>query len=162
MIKVGTIINTRGLKGECKIYLVTDDVEHRFAKGRKLFLEDGSSLSVCSFQVQKGFGYAKFEEITSIEQAERLKNQSLWIPKENLPQLDQDEFYYHELMDCKVYNQNQEYLGNVVDILETGANIVLRVQNENTSFLLPFVKAFVPEVDRINKTIIIEEMDGLR
>ena len=58
MIKVGTIINTHGLKGECKIYLVTDDVKDRFAKGRILHLSDGRKLTVSSFRMQKGFGYA--------------------------------------------------------------------------------------------------------
>ena len=46
MIKVGTIINTHGLKGECKIALVTDDVNDRFAKGPVLCLEDGQTLAV--------------------------------------------------------------------------------------------------------------------
>lgn len=162
MIKVATIINTHGLKGECKLYLVTDDTVHRFKKGRELWIDEKEPVHVSSFREQKGFGYVKFDEITTIEQAEQYKTKSLYIKKEDLPELDADEFYYHELMDCVVYNTNQEELGKVVDILETGANLVLRIQHGNQSFLLPFVEVFVKEVDKEKKKITIEEMEGLR
>ena len=162
MIKVGTIINTHGLKGECKIALVTDDVKDRFAKGRVLTLEDGQTLTVVSFRMQKGFGYAKFEEITDIDQAEKLKTKALLISKEQLPELEEGEYYYHQLMDCIVYDQSGNDCGKVTDILETGAHIVLRVQNGKTSFLLPFVEAFVSSVDPISKKIIFKDMEGLR
>ena len=56
MIKVAQIINTHGLKGECKLYLVTDDPQHRFEKGRVLHLEDGRTLTVVRYREQKGFG----------------------------------------------------------------------------------------------------------
>ena len=162
MIKVGTIINTHGLKGECKIALVTDDVKDRFAKGRVLTLEDGQTLTVVSFRMQKGFGYAKFEEITDIDQAEKLKTKALLISKEQLPELEEGEYYYHQLMDCTVYDQSGNDCGKVTDILETGAHIVLRVQREKESFLLPFVEAFVSSVDPISKKIVFNDMEGLR
>ena len=50
MIKVAQIINTHGLKGECKLYLVTDDPQHRFEKGRVLHLEDGHTLTVVRYR----------------------------------------------------------------------------------------------------------------
>lgn len=162
MIKVGKIINTHALKGECKIYLVTDEAFERFEKGKKLYLKDGSSLTVKQFRIQKGFGYCFFEGIDSIEKAEKLKNEDLWIHKKDLPELDEDTFYYHELMNCMVLNQKNEELGTVVDILETGANLVLRVKKENHSFLVPFVSAFIENVDIENKKIQIIEMEGLR
>ncbi len=146
----------------CKLYLVTDDVDVCFAKGRILYLSDGREMKVKQFRTQKGFGYAKFEGIESIDQAELLKTEVLWIEEEDLPELEEDEFYYHELMGCTVYNQNKEDLGKVVDILETGANLVLRVKKGKNSFLLPFVEAFVLDVDVEGKSMMIQEMEGLR
>ena len=162
MIKVGTIINTHALKGECKLYLVTDDPEHRFSKGRVLYFQDGKSITVKKYREQKGFGYCYFEGVDSIEQAELLKGKDLFIKKEDLPELDDDSFYYHELMGCTVFNENEEELGVVTDILETGANIVLRVSKDEKSFLLPFVDAFVNDVDVEKKIMRITEMEGLR
>lgn len=163
MIKVAQIINTRGLKGECKLYLYTDDTEHRFEKGRVLYMDKNTPITVRSFSTSKGLGYAKFEGIDTIEQAEKLKGKYLWIKKEDLPETDEDEYYYHELNGCQVFNEKGEDTGTVVDILETGANIVLRVQKEDgSSYLLPFVDAFVDDVDIDNKKITITEMEGLR
>lgn len=162
MIKVGTIINTHGLKGECKIYLVTDDVKDRFARGRVLHLSDGRSLTVVSFRMQKGFGYAKFEEIKDIDEAKKLKTLDLLIAKEELPPLEKGTYYYHELMDCAVYDDKGEECGVVSDILETGKHIVLRISNNKDSFLLPFVPAFIIEVDPKAKKIIFKDMEGLR
>lgn len=162
MIKVAQIINTHGLKGECKLYLVTDDPQHRFEKGRVLHLEDGRTLTVVRYREQKDFGYCYFEGIDSIEKAEQLKTKNLFIAQDDLPELEEGQYYYHELMNCTVYNEEKENLGEVVDILEAGANLVLRVKSKNTSFLLPFVPAFIVDVNKDTHEIIIREMDGLR
>ncbi|MBQ0065931.1 MAG: 16S rRNA processing protein RimM [Firmicutes bacterium] len=162
MIKVATIINTRGLKGECKLYLVSEDAYDQFKKGKTVYLDQKTELVVKSFQIVKGLGYAKFEGIDTIEQAEAMKTKELWLPEEEMPELEEDEFYYYELKGCSVYNQNNENVGEVTEILETGANLVLRIANEDSSFLCPFVQQFVKEVDVKNKQIHIEEMEGLR
>ncbi len=162
MIKVATIINTHGLKGDCKLMLNTDDIKHRFKKGRILYLEDKTPLEVQTFRIQKGFGYCHFKEITSIEEAEKLKTKSLWIPKSELPTLEEGHYYYFEFMDCDVENDEGQYLGKVVDILETGANIVFRIQDATSSFLCPYVPTFIKSVDVDQKKIVIHEMEGLR
>ena len=59
-------------------------------------------------------------------------------------------------------NEKKENLGEVVDILETGANLVLRVNSKGNSFLLPFVPAFIVEVNKEAHEITIREMEGLR
>ena len=162
MIKVAQIINTHGLKGECKLYLVTDDPQQRFQTGSVLYLEDGRTLKVVRYRQQKGFGYCYFENIDTIEKAEALKTNNLYVHKEDLPKLSKGQYYYHELMHCTVQNEKAEDLGEVVDILETGANLVLRVKKGKESFLLPFVPAFIENVDTQKHEITIHEMEGLR
>ncbi len=162
MIRIAQIINTRGLKGECKLKLFTDQADIRFQKGNHLYLKDHRKLTVKNYSTYKGFGYVLFDEITSIEQAEELKGQELYLPKEELTELEEDEFYYHELEGCHVFNQHGEDTGVVTAILETGANLVLRVKKGDQEYLLPFVNAFVKEVDPDQKRIVMEEMDGLR
>ena len=64
-------------------------------------------------------------------------------------------------MDCEVYTRDAVYVGRVVDVIETGANAVLRVQRESDSVLIPYVKAVVTAVDVEEKRIEIEAMEGL-
>ena len=162
MIKVGEIINTRGLKGEVKLNILTDDFEHRFSKGRVLYIDRKIPVTVKSFGMHKGFGYCLFKEISDINDAEKWKTHSLWIKKEDLPKLEEGTYYYHELMGCTCFNENHEECGTVTDILETGAHIVLRVTQDDASFLLPFVPAFIQSVDIDQKIIVFKEMEGLR
>ncbi|UNT95709.1 ribosome maturation factor RimM [Allobaculum mucilyticum] len=162
MIRIAKIINTRGLKGECKVMLFTDQDDLRFQKGNPLYLKDGKKLIVENYSVYKGFGYVRFEGITTLEQAEALKNEELYLPPEELTELEEDEYYYHELNGCEVYTEEGEDTGKVVDILETGANLVLRVRSQSGQYLLPFVNAFVLDVDPKEKKIVIRDMDGLR
>jgi 16S rRNA processing protein RimM len=162
MIRIAKIINTHALKGECRLWLYTDSPDERFMKGAQFELEDGTQLKLKSFRMQKGFGYAFFEGVDSIEKAEKLKGHLLTMPEDELPPCKEGEFYYHQLQGCSVYNTNGQRLGQVSELLETGANLVLRVKGEDQTFLVPFVDAFVKEVHPDKKEIVIEEMDGLR
>ena len=162
MIKVAQIINTHGLKGECKLYLVTDDPQHRFEKGRVLHLEDGRTLTVVRYREQKGFGYCYFEGVDSIEKAEQLKTKNLFIAQEDLPELEEGQYYYHELMHCTVYNEEKEKLGEVVDILETGANDVWVVKRPGQKdALIPYIEDVVKAVDIETKQVTIQVLEGL-
>lgn len=162
MIRIAQIINTRGLKGECKLKLFTDQPELRFAPGTTVYLDKKEPLKVSRYSSYKGFGYVYFDSITSIEQAEKMKTHTLYIPKEELNELEDGEYYYHQLAGCEVFNQRGERTGKVTELIETGANLVLRVQNGDSSYLLPFVEAFVTDVDVDNGRIEIREMEGLR
>lgn len=164
MIKTAKIINTRGLKGECKLYSYTDDPEHRFEPGRILYLDQDRSkpLEIVKSSMSKGLVFAFFKGIDTVEKAEALKGKDLYIAREDLPETDEDEFYYHELAGCQVYNEANEDLGKVTDILETGPNLVLRVSDKNGNFLVPFVDQFIVSVDKKDKVIVIREMEGLR
>lgn len=162
MIRIAKIINTHALKGECKLYLYTDDPQARFVPGTEFSLPDGRKLVLERFRMQKGFGYAFFRGIDTIEKAEALKGSLLELPKEALGEPGEGEYYYHQLADSSVWNTEGQELGTVTDILETGANLVLRVSGKDGKFLVPFVDAFIQEVDVENRKIIIREMEGLR
>ena len=73
MIRIATIINTHALKGECKLYLHTDDPAARFAPGTVFTLDDGQKLRLAKFRLQKGFGYACFDGIDTVEKAQLLE-----------------------------------------------------------------------------------------
>lgn len=164
MIKTAKIINTRGLKGECKLYSYTDDPAHRFEPGRILYLDQNRNkpLEIVKSSMSKGLIFVFFKGIDTVEKAEALKDKDLFIPKEDLPEPEEGEYYYHELAGCQVYNEDHEDLGKVTDILETGPNLVLRVSNKEGNFLVPFVDQFIVSVDRHDKVIVIREMEGLR
>ncbi len=165
MVKVAKIINTRGLKGECKLYLYTDQADERFAKGTVLYINGDKDQPVhpVSYSEYKGFGYARFEEVPDINEAEKLKGLDLYISKEDLPENEEDEFYYSDLDGLTAVDTTGTELGQVSDILETGAtHPILRISHGAESFMVPFAEAFVEEVDLDEGRIVIRMMEGLR
>ena len=87
-------------------------------------------------------------------QVERLKGWQIAIARADFPQTDEGEFYWVDLLGAQVINQDQVVLGEVVGFLENAAHTVLTVRAQDSSekqkpveYLIPFVSAFVGEVD---------------
>lgn len=160
-IKVGVIANTHGLKGELKVKSFSDFNEQRFAKGNTLLLDihkEMLEVTISTYREQKGLVYISFEGMDDINMVEKFKCCDLYVLNENLHPLKSNEVYYYQLMNCDVYDENHELIGNVEDVFDTGANAVLRV---NKTILIPYVKAIIKEVDVETKRIVIHKMEGL-
>lgn len=160
MIKIGKLVNTHALKGEVKIKSYTDFYEERFKKGNVLYLRyenQDIALVVKSSRMQKGLIYVLFEDYDHINKIEKFKNCDIYIPKENIHELEEDEYYFHELVGCKVFAPS--YIGEVVEVLDYPAQQVLVVGEKR--IMIPFVEAFVKEVDVKNKVINVALIEGM-
>lgn len=163
-INIGILVNTHGLRGEAKVKCLSDFPEMRFRKGAKMYIHTSEGkIELCVERVResKGLLIVKFKNYDNINQIEPWKGSKLTISEQSLQELDEFEAYYHELMDAMVYDLDDTYIGKVIEIIETGANAVLRVQTEEKDILIPFVRAFVKEFDRKEKIMKVELMEGL-
>ena len=161
-VNIGKIVNTRGLRGEVKIVANTHFVEERFGKGAIVYIGESLIKAVIFISyADKGFIFAVFEGMEDINEVEKLIGCDLYADHSEELRLEEDEVLYSDLMQCEVYTDQQLFVGKVVDVLETGANAVLRVKREKDSVLIPFVKAVVEQVDVEAKRIVIKEMEGL-
>ena len=165
-LKVGKIVNTHSLKGEVKVISSTDFEEERFKKGSKLLITRGNQVVkevvVESYRTHKNNLLVKFEGIDSIEEAEKFKNLQLKVDSENLSELEENEFYFHEIIGCEVFDENNISLGEIIEILTPGANDVWVIKNKNgKEILIPYIEDVVKNVDIPNKIINIEVMEGL-
>ena len=133
-LKVGKIVNTHSLKGEVKVISSTDFEEERFKKGSKLLITRGNQLIrevvVQSYRNHKNFLLVKFEGIDSVEEAEKLKNLQIKIDSDEVGELEENEFYFHEIIGCQVFDENDRNLGEIIDILTPGANDVWVIKGE--------------------------------
>lgn len=160
-IKIGVIVNTHGLKGELKIKSFSDFNEIRYQKGNHLFIEyhgDMTEVEVATFREHKGMVLVSFKELLDINLVEKYRECNIFINKEDIHDLEADEVYFFDLMGCEVFFEDGERLGIVEDVLETGANAVLRV---NKKILVPYVDAFIKDADIKAKKIVVNKVDGL-
>ena len=165
-LKVGKIVNTHSLKGEVKVISSTDFEEERFKKGSKLLITRGNQLIrevvVQSYRNHKNFLLVKFEGIDSVEEAEKLKNLQIKIDSDEVGELEENEFYFHEIIGCQVFDENDKNLGEIIDILTPGANDVWVIKGENgKEILIPYIEDVVKQIDITNKKVNIEVMEGL-
>ena len=165
-LKVGKIVNTHSLKGEVKVISSTDFEEERFKKGSKLLITRGNQLIrevvVQSYRNHKNFLLVKFEGIDSVEEAEKLKNLQIKIDSDEVGELEENEFYFHQIIGCEVFDENYRNLGEIIDILTPGANDVWVIKGEEgKEILIPYIEDVVKKIDITSKKVNIEVMEGL-
>lgn len=163
---VAKILNTHGLNGEVKVALITDFPEERFATGSELSLRDSENtvLTVKNGRPFKQFWLVQFDEITDIEQAEKLKGKTLVVSEDNQQELPEGSYYYRDILGCEVLDEESgEKIGKITDIESPGANDIWLVEEKpGKEFWLPYIKDVVKKVDIANKKIYVELMEGLR
>ncbi|MEN1966898.1 ribosome maturation factor RimM [Lentibacillus sp. N15] len=165
MYTVGKIVNTHGLLGEVKVKRITDFAE-RFEIGETLYVviekERPLPLVIDGHRIHKGFDLIHFENYDNINDVERFKGAYLKISEEQLTGLEENEYYYHEIIGCDVYTNNEEKLGTIKEILAPGANDVWVVKQANgKELLIPYIADVVKTVDVQAKKVVIEPMEGL-
>lgn len=164
---VGKIVNTQGLKGEVRVISKTDFPEERYKKGNTLFLfmpklEKPIPLTIKSRRTHKSFDLLTFEGYEDINLVEKFKEGILKVSESQLGVLNEDEFYFHEIIGCKVITAQGEEIGTVKEILTPGANDVWVVKGQGgKEILIPYIDDVVKKVDVQDKTITIEPMEGL-
>ena len=162
-IKIGAIAGTHGLRGEVSVKSFTQFDEIRFAKGSVIYRETAAGmqeLQIVSMREKTDRVLLQFAGYDHIDQVESWKGSLLYIQKEQLHKLDEDEVYYFELMHCQVEDIDGHMLGEVSDLIETGGGVVLRVTGEK-EILIPYVKAFIKEADMKAKRIVVELLEGM-
>lgn len=167
LYNVGKIVNTHGILGEVKVLPHTDFAAERFAKGSKLILTDPSQSTQIPIVVeagrpQKNVYLVRFSGLNDINQVERYKGWSLKIREEDQVELEEGEYYHHQIIGCAVVTEDGEALGTVSEILTPGANDVWVVSRQSGKpVLLPVIDDVVLEVDVTAKRITVRLMEGL-
>ncbi|MFJ7161177.1 ribosome maturation factor RimM [Bacillus safensis] len=166
-LNVGKIVNTHGVRGEVRVVSKTDFPEERYKKGSVLYIfKQGQSeplkVTVASHRQHKQFDLLTFEEINSLNEAEHLKESILKVEKEHLGSLDEGEFYFHQIIGCEVYDEEDKLIGQIKEILTPGANDVWVVgRKDKKDALIPYIPSVVKKIDISSKTVHIEVMEGL-
>ncbi|MBC2173482.1 ribosome maturation factor RimM [Listeria booriae] len=167
MFNVGKIVNTHGLMGEVRVMSQTDFADERFVPGNELFLFTKNSnkpekLVIKTHRKHKNFDLLTFEGIVGINNVERMKEGMLKVPESQLGDLEENEFYFHEIIGCEVYTEEGELLGTISEILTPGANDVWVVQQKGEKDkLVPYIADVVTSVNIADKKITISVMEGL-
>jgi 16S rRNA processing protein RimM len=156
-ICVAQIGGAHGLRGEVKLKSFTADPMAVSDYG-PLTTEDGAAtFEIEAVRAAKGHLVARFRGIGDRDTAERLANVRLFVPRERLPPLAADEFYYTDLIGLSAVTADGTEIGTVVAVHDFGAGdiVELLLPGGGTTIMLPFTAAFVPSVDIANGRIVV-------
>lgn len=159
---VGRIINTRGIRGEVKVFPMTPVLE-RFSDLDHVFIGDElKRYEIKKVSYDGKYAFLTFDGYENINLVLNLKEKFVYIEDENRIKLDEDTYFISDLISCKVYDTEGKYIGELIDIMEIPANDVYIIEGiNNEQYLVPAVKRFVKSVDISTKTIILDPIEGM-
>lgn len=160
-IFIGRIVGVHGIKGWVKLHSECRPREAIFRYKRFLIKSDTSdemrTIELKGGRLQGKGLVAHFAEVNDRNQAYALINHSLFVTREQLPDLLQDEYYWHDLIGLQVINQQHKVLGTVKSLFETGANDIMIIDNHGQEILIPFIlNHYIVDVNLLAKQIIVD------
>jgi len=162
MVVMGRIVAPYGVFGWLKVVPDTEAFDGLFdydswwlGKG-----DDWREYQVETAKVHNDVLVVKLAGIDDRDAAFACKGKQVAVPREQLPEPGDNEYYWSDLIGLNVKNQQGVDFGSIIDVFETGANDVLVVKKDDASKneekLLPFIAAVVLEVDLEAKTMLVD------
>ncbi|QCO56735.1 ribosome maturation factor RimM (plasmid) [Pseudorhodobacter turbinis] len=161
-ICVGAISGSYGVRGEVRLKSFCAEPT-AIADYGLLYTEDGAQSYKITLTrpVAGGLG-ARISGVNTKEEADALKGISLFVSRDNLPSLPDDEFYHTDLIGLEVRDTGGVLLGKVTSVHNHGAGDLLEIGGAgHASRLLPFTMATVPTVDMATRRIVVDPPEGL-
>jgi len=163
-LRVGVITKTHGIKGEVKVYPTTDDV-NRFKKLKKVYLtnqKESIETEIESVKFFKELVILKFKCIKDCDEALKYVKYDILIDRSDAIPLKENENYICDLIGLKAINEEGVEIGELIDVMLTGANDVYVIKAlDGHEILLPAIKQCILDVDLESKIIKVHVMKGL-
>lgn len=162
--EIGQIVTTNGIKGFVKVNPFTDNIK-RYDDLKSIYIEYKSEL--LEFKIEEVRYYKnqvilKLEGIDSIEEANKYRNCYLKIKREDAVKLPENTYFIADLIGIQVFDESNNFLGNIVDIFSTGSNDVYVVKNEiGKEILLPAISEVIKQIDIKNSKMVVNLIEGL-
>ena len=160
LVSMGYISGAFGIRGWVKIHADTEYADSLFDYPRWWLGRPGGAWQAYTLEdgaVHTKAIAAKLQGIAGRDEAAALRGLTIAIERSELPPAEEGEYYWADLIGLSVINLQGELLGQVSELLATGAaNDVLVVHQEQTERLIPFVAAYVLEVDLPGKTVRVD------
>src|SRR3954464_14650053 len=174
---VGLIRKAQGIRGEVVVEPLTNKPDVVFASGSRVFAgtSDGDlavvrdvkgegeapTLTVAGSKPFKKGLIVQFEELRDRDSAELWRGGYLLAPFSELPPLQHDEVYLHDLIGMKTVTPDGEEIGTVITIYELPQGIMLDVRTGTGSVVVPYRPEFVLSADPANRTLVVDDSSGL-
>mgnify|MGYP003706608311 FL=1 len=160
---LGTIVSKFSYKGEILLKLDSDEIQ--FKKLKTIFLEIEGAL--VPFEIKNVMLHKssllriKLENIDSEKKANTIVKTKTYLPIKDLPKLNGDKFYYHEIISFTVLDLSLGNIGKVKEVNDQTSQPIIVVNNGLNEVMIPLVDDFLIEINRNKKTLTFDLPEGL-
>ena len=154
-LEIGLFVGVKGIKGEVKLKSYTEVPENLFSY-KEFYLDNSSKpINLTFIRKVKQNLICKIENISTRTDAEKLRGLKLFINRDNLSKIADDEFYQVDLIGFQVYNLKRESFGSVISFNDFGGGLLVEVKNNNKMFYLPMGSNFLKNINYVEKEVIL-------
>jgi 16S rRNA processing protein RimM len=154
-VEIGLFSGPHGIKGEVKVKSFTDIPENLFVYEQFFLANQTKPIKLKLVRKIKQNLICIVEDIKTRNEAEKFKNLILYVRRDNLPLLKDDEFYQRDLLDFQVYNLERHNLGFVTSFNDFGGGLLVEVEKNKKRFYLPIGKPFLKDINYKDKEVIL-------
>ena len=167
-IHIGKVIGVHGIRGAIKVYSYAESDQY-YAPGCDLMLMNEAAAlkpyAIDDSRPYKNVWRLSLSQVTTRDQAQELIGSAVLIHRDQLPSLENDTYYWADLLGMAVYDNTGDHLGRITQIIPTGANDVYVVRADNgkrsKEILIPAIASVVLEVDIDRRRMQVELPEGL-
>lgn len=161
---LGSVSKVQGIKGKL-IFRLEVDFPEDYSELESVYIESNRKLIPFFIEeieiLPKGFARVKLEDVDSSDDAQKLVKGQLFLPLTNLPELDKDQFYFHEIIGFTVIDKSFGEVGSVLEYLDIPSNPQLSVDHKGNEILVPISDHFYTGIDKVKKEIYVSLPPGL-
>ncbi len=164
-LTIGKIVNAHGVEGAVKVYSYAGSLS-AFVPGNMILVKNTVNSSEKFYRIKRSALHSRFvlltlEGIDSRNLADDLKGCELLIKRTELPELEENTYFWEDIIGLSVYTADDVFLGRIESIIETGSNDVYVVKDGKNEVLVPAMESVVLKIDLDQKTMKVNLPEGL-
>jgi len=165
LIPFGKVSKTHGLSGEVRIFPFSRKVEN-LSTLERIFIQKKREEKPLEFKIvrkrpEKHSAIVGLEGIKSVDAAEELQGCIVLVEASDLPETEENEYYWFQLVGLRVYTTEDKYVGKVEDLIESASQSLLVVKDERKEHLIPMINTIIREINLKHARIVIFPLKGL-
>ena len=161
--QLGYVLKTHGVQGEVTFVLDVDNPEE-YTQLDSVFIEINGKLVpffIDTIQIQNDKAIVRLEDVNSLPKAQNIVGCSLYLPLNNLPRLEENQFYYHEIVDYTIVDEEKGILGLIINVYELPHQDLIAMRYQEKEVLIPITDEIVTGVDHKKKELYVVLPEGL-
>ena len=153
-VELGKILKPQGIKGELKVQPLSNP---DYLKSIQDVTLNGQPVKIEKCSIREGYAYIMLNICKDRNTAETLRDAIISVDKESLPDLDEGQYFYEDLIGCQIYDEANNLIGEILDIENYGSADIFVIKQGFTTIDCPFVDGVFKAIDTKQKKVIVDK-----